>query len=191
MFTSIIKYIYKHMTYRYIYKITCTHQDNIGDYYYGARITDIEPEKDPYKGSGKNIRAYYKQHPNCYTKEIIETYDNDEDLRKAEYELIHPHLNDPHCLNIKEGGIGIPHLNTRNKISETLKNKQWTPEHYKHMCECNKGKNKNRPCTDHQKQFLSEYNKGARHMSNGIERHYVLKDQVEYYLSRGYHFGMK
>ena len=24
-----------------------------------------------------------------------------------------------------------------------------------------------------------------------IERHYVSKDQVEYYLSRGYHFGMK
>ena len=66
------------MIYRYTYKITCTHQDNIGDYYYGARITDIEPEKDPYKGSGKNIITYYKQHPNNYIKEIIETYDNDE-----------------------------------------------------------------------------------------------------------------
>lgn len=179
------------MIYRYTYKITCTHQDNIGDYYYGARITDIEPEKDHYKGSGKNIIAYYKQHPNCYIKEIIGIYDNDEDLRKAEYELIHPHLNDSHCLNIKEGGIGIPHLNTRNKISETLKNKQWTLEHYMHMCECNKGKNKNRPCPDYQKKQLSEYNIGMKVLCKDGYRVRVKGDDIEYYLSRGYNFGMK
>lgn len=178
------------MIYRYTYKITCTHKDNIGDYYYGARITDIEPEKDTYKGSGKNIIIYYKQHPNDYIKEIIETYDNDEDLIKAEYELIHPHLNDPHCLNIKEGGIGIPHLNTRNKISEKLTGRTRSLESRQKQSETNKGR-EGSPCPEYQKQFLSEYNKGARHMSNGIERHYVSKDQVEYYLSRGYHFGMK
>ena len=109
----------------------------------------------------------------------------------AEYELIHPHLNDPHCLNIKEGGIGIPHLNTRNKISETLKNKQWTLEHYRHLCECNKGKNKNKPCSDYQKKQLSEYNKGMKVLCKDGYRVRVKGDDIEYYLSRGYHIGMK
>jgi hypothetical protein len=178
------------MIYRYTYKITCTHQDNIGDYYYGARITDIEPEKDPYKGSGSNMQTYHKQHPNCYVKEIIGTYDNDEDLKRAEYELIHPHLNDPHCLNLKEGGV-FPDLAMRNKISNTLKDRKLPPEHYKHVCEGNKGKNKNRPCPEYQKQFLSEYNKGMKFLCKNGDRIRVKGETIQYYLSRGYHFGMK
>ena len=45
--------------------------------------------------------------------------------------------------------------------------------------------------TEEHKQILSDKNTGARFMSNGIDRHYVLKEKIEYYLSIGYHFGMK
>ena len=50
---------------------------------------------------------------------------------------------------------------------------------------------RNAVLTNEHKQLLSDINKGARHMSNGIERHFVLKDQIPYYISKGYHFGTK
>lgn len=178
------------MTYRYTYKIICTHPDHEGCYYYGARITKTEPEKDKYKGSGKDIQQYHKLYPDCYKKVIIGLYDTDEELRKSEYELIHSHLNDPKCLNLKEGGV-FPDLVIRNKISDTLKDRKLPPEHYKHVCEGNKGKNKNRPCPEHQKQILSEYNKGIKFLTKDGHTVRVKGDDIEYYLSRGYHYGMK
>lgn len=45
--------------------------------------------------------------------------------------------------------------------------------------------------TKEHKQLLSDINKGARRMTNGIERRYILKDQIEYYLKNGYRFGWK
>ena len=53
------KYTYYKMTYRYIYKITCTNGSFKDKFYYGQRTTDIEPYKDEYKGSGKKLIDYY------------------------------------------------------------------------------------------------------------------------------------
>lgn len=45
--------------------------------------------------------------------------------------------------------------------------------------------------TNDTKQYLSDLAKNRRHMSNGIDRVFVKPDQIDYYLSLGYHFGRK
>lgn len=112
------------MTYRYIYKITCTNGSFKDKFYYGQRTTDIDPYKDEYKGSGKKLIDYYKKYPNDYIKEIIAFYNTASELNKAEYDIIHPYINDDNCLNLREGGNGgAPNEETRLKISNSLKGK--------------------------------------------------------------------
>lgn len=45
--------------------------------------------------------------------------------------------------------------------------------------------------TEEKRKELSDINIGAKWMNNGIKRHYVLKDKIEYYSERGYVFGFK
>lgn len=92
------------MIYRYIYKITCTAGSFKNKYYYGKHTT--ENLDDHYKGSGKKLWHYYKKHPNDYIKEIIAYYDTEDELNKAEYDIIHPHLGNKMCLNMVDGGSG-------------------------------------------------------------------------------------
>lgn len=110
------------MTYRYIYKITCTKGSFKDKFYYGQHTTNNL--NDGYKGSGKKILDYYKKYPNDYIKEIIAYYNTDETLNAAEYEIIKEYINDPMCLNIIAGGYyGKPSYDTRKKMSESLKGK--------------------------------------------------------------------
>lgn len=90
------------MKYYYTYKITCTEGSLKDKIYFGKRTTT--KLNDNYKGSGKIIRDYLKKYPNGYEKEIIAYYNTPEELNKAEYELIHPHIGKDYCLNIYEGG---------------------------------------------------------------------------------------
>ena len=90
------------MKYYYTYKITCTEGSFKDKFYFGQHFTNNLD--DGYKGSGKLLKSYYKKHPNGYIKEILEFYDNQEDLNKAEYDLIHPWLNNENCLNQRDGG---------------------------------------------------------------------------------------
>lgn len=76
---------------------------------------------------------------------------------------------------------------TRKKQSNGLKRYYSIPENREKHGDIRRGA----VLTEEHKKTLSDINKGARHMSNGIERHYVLKDEIEYYLSLGYHFGIK
>ena len=102
------------MIYRYIYKITCTTGSFKDKFYFGQHTTDNL--NDGYKGSGTKLKIYYKKHPDDYIKEIIAFYNNDEELNKAEYDIIHPYLNDKMCLNLKDGGNNV-------KYTEELKKK--------------------------------------------------------------------
>jgi hypothetical protein len=92
------------MTYRYIYKITCT-AGSFKDKFYFGQHTSSKPS-DRYKGSGKLIKDYYKSYPNDYIKEIISYHNSQEELNQAEYDIIKDWLGNPMCLNICEGGIG-------------------------------------------------------------------------------------
>ena len=109
------------MIYRYIYKITCTAGSFKNKFYFGQHTTNNLD--DGYKGSGVKLRSYYKKHPNDYIKEIISFHNTDEELNKAEYEIIHPWLNNKMCLNLMEGGgnNGKPSEETKRKISEAHK----------------------------------------------------------------------
>ena len=127
------------MTYRYIYKITCTAGSFKDKFYYGQHITDNLD--DGYKGSGRKLCDYYKKHRNDYTKEIIAFYETDEELNQAEYDIIKPWLNTEICLNLKDGG-GNKKLSeeTKKKMSESQKGKHHSEEARKKMSESHKGK---------------------------------------------------
>lgn len=106
--------------FRYIYKITCLEGSWKGRYYYGQHTTDYLP--DGYFSSGKKINDYRKKYPHGYLREIISFHASEESLNKAEYDIIHPCLNNEMCLNIVEGGYyGRPSYETRKKISEKNK----------------------------------------------------------------------
>ena len=115
------------MTYRYIYKITCTAGSFKGKFYFGRHIT--ENLDDGYKGSGRKLQYYYKKYPKDYIKEIIAFYKSDEELNQAEYDIIKPWLNTEICLNLKEGG-GNNKLSeeTKKKISIKAKNRKLSEE---------------------------------------------------------------
>lgn len=109
---------YKHY---YTYLIICTTGSFSGYFYFGQRKTNSDPYTERYKGSGKKLLDYYKKHPKDYLKIVLGHYNNEEELNKAEYDLIHPFLNHPHCLNINEGGIGgAPNEEGRKRISAKL-----------------------------------------------------------------------
>jgi hypothetical protein len=67
------------------------------------------------------------------------------------------------------------------------------PEEQK-MKHANYGKDNgmyNKHQTTQARKKLSDNNLDARWMNNGIERHYVLKERINDYLEKGYHFGYK
>lgn len=90
--------------YYYTYAIVLTEGNWSNKIYYGKRTCTRLP--DNYKGSGKLLKDYYKSHPTGYIKYILAFYNSLDELNKAEYELIHPHLGKDYCLNLIEGGGG-------------------------------------------------------------------------------------
>lgn len=162
------------MIYRYIYKITCTAGSWKNKYYYGQHTTNNL--NDNYKGSGKKLVDYYKKHPSGYIKEIISFYDSQDELNKAEYEIIHPCLNDKKCINLREGGIrGSMSKESKIKLSNSLKQYYKTHKHWndgKTGCYSKettakrsaslKGKNKGKKLTEAHKQKLSKIKTGKK-----------------------------
>ena len=188
--------------YRYIYKITCTCSDPKwrNKYYYGRHTTKYL--NNSYTGSGKYIKEYISLYPNDYVKEIIAFYDSNEELNKAEYDIIHPCLNDPLCLNTKEGGyisddairkraekrVGyIWSEEKRKQISDKLKGVKHNAERVKNNSLAQTGKQESDETR--QKKALDTHNR--RWMCKDGKRIYPNKDKCDYYLSLGYHFGMK
>lgn len=91
----------KEKKYHYIYKTTC----NItGKYYIGMHSTD--KLDDGYLGSGRRLKySINKYGKNNHTKVILEYFENREDLRIREAELVTlDEIAKENCLNLNVGG---------------------------------------------------------------------------------------
>lgn len=93
----------KEKKYHYIYKITCLKNER---YYIGMHSTDNL--EDGYMGGGKRIKNSVKKHgKDAHRKEILGFFENRDDLRNKEIQLVNEELlNDPMCMNIMKGGDG-------------------------------------------------------------------------------------
>jgi len=143
------------MTYRYIYKITCTEGRFKNKFYYGQHTTTNLD--DGYKGSGSLLRDYYKKYPNDYIKEIIAFYNTQEELNIAEHDIIEPYLGTNNCLNLKGGGDkGELTEEYKQRISNKLKGRKRSIESRIKQSESTKGTHHK----DKTKQILSKKLKG-------------------------------
>ena len=126
-------------TYNYIYKIT---NNLTGEYYIGAKRTDLTPEEDKnYYGGGKALLRAFKEHGRKnFRKTILEQgFATPDDLFARERELVNEDtVNDPKCYNIlyggKRGAVYPP--DTRKRMSELLtgiKKRPRTDEHRKNL----------------------------------------------------------
>lgn len=140
------------MKYYYTYKITCTEGSFKGKFYFGQHSTNNLD--DGYKGSGTLLKKYYKKYSNGYIKEILAFYDNQEDLNKAERDLIRPYIDDENCLNISIGGTGGD--------TYTYQTEERKQEIFNKKSASLKGKNKGKSRSEKQKQYLSEINTGRK-----------------------------
>lgn len=191
------------MTYRYIYKITCTAGRFKDKFYYGKHTT-INLD-DGYKGSGVLLVKYYKKYPNDYIKEIISFHNSDDELNKAEIDIISNYLTNENCLNLAKGGIGGQlkgiHLgqkpwNTGKTLSDEHKHKigikskgHITSEHQKKLMSVHHSGNGN-PMYG-----IEPWNKGVKGkfiwVSNGINTKQINIDELNTYITNGYHRGRK
>lgn len=120
----------------YTYKITCLCEPYKNHYYLGQRSCQTLPDKR-YAGSGINIINYFENYGKVegltYTKEIINFYNNADELNKAEFELIgDKYKTDKFCMNLCEGGqCPRGHKLTdeqKKRISEATKEAMNRPE---------------------------------------------------------------
>lgn len=114
--------------YYYTYKILCNHKPFENKYYFGKHETNNLD--DGYICSSSVIGKWCHKHPNYFTKTILNFYDSREELDKAEYELIHPHLCEEDCLNICEGGLGCTCYGEANgmygkKLKDLMTDEEW------------------------------------------------------------------
>lgn len=115
------------MKYFYTYLIYCFEPKSsmYGCIYYGQHRTNNL--LDGYITSGKKIQRYINKYPNGFYRKILHLYNSEDEVNKAEYDLIHPHLDKEYCLNLRDGGnIGRMSINSRHKMS--IKAKERTGE---------------------------------------------------------------
>lgn len=143
--------------YYYTYVILCTEGSFKGKLYFGKHET--YKLDDNYLGSGKLIKRYINKYPLGYIKEIIAFYNSSEELCKAEYDLIHPHLGKDYCLNISEGGRGCICYGENNGMHGKTMKDVMTEEQYNSWYK-NLVKSLHRPCPEYKKNLLSEKFKG-------------------------------
>lgn len=195
------------MTYRYIYKITCTAGSFKGKFYYGQHTT--ENLDDGYKGSGRKIVNYNKKHPDDFIKEIISFHNSQEELNQAEYEIIKPWLGNPMCLNLQGGGshkemtdeyrklLSEGHKRSsdevKNRMKEVSKNNitkyNYSEAHHINVINSNKNRWMN-GCPVETRKKMSESLKGKAvgkiWMRNEEETIMIYPEDYEYYISKGY-----
>lgn len=119
----------KERKYHYTYKITCLKN---GKYYIGMHSTDNL--EDGYMGGGKRIKNSVRKHgKDAHEKEILEFFENREDLVNREIQLVNEELlNDPMCMNIVTGGTGGWDLEIQLMLNKRSNEKQkWLRENDK------------------------------------------------------------
>lgn len=136
----------------YLYKIT----NNLnGKIYIG--IHGAKNLKKSYMGSGKAIKqAINKYGKTNFTKEILEQFDNYEDLLKREREIVNEvFIKREDTYNMIVGGKGVGCGENHPMFGTTR------PEHAKWMK--NHAHNKGKKCPQHVKDAISKSNKGRKH----------------------------
>lgn len=84
-----------------------------GEYYYGSHSTfDVD---DDYLGSGVLIEESVKKYGrDCFKKEVLNYYQTNEELKKAEINLISGSICDKNCLNLRVTCLGRDNKETYN-----------------------------------------------------------------------------
>jgi len=192
-----------------IYKIT----NNIdGKFYIGMHKTDNL--EDGYMGSGKLICRAIKKHGRVnFTKEILHVFDNEEDMKNKEKELV---ILSEQSYNLCEGGQGgFGYINSNKLsggcVSETSRNNLKKgnnpyvnpPKHYeklkqllkeKYPAGVWKGKKHSEESKQKMKnkknQFGSKNSQfGTCWITNGSENKKINKNDLDIWTSRGYYKG--
>lgn len=153
--------------YYYTYLVIPTNEKSrlFGTVYFGQHRT--KNLNDNYIASGKKIRDYLKKYPNDYYREIIKFYSSEEELNKAEFDLINPYLGKEYCLNFRDGGnVGIFTDEYRKKLSEShigKKLKPFTDEHKKKLSLAARNR---KPISDETRKKISNAVRSRKPMSD-------------------------
>ena len=195
----------------YTYKVVLLKGSLAGKYYYGQhRTKNLE---DGYIGSGTRIASYFKKYPKIegvtYVRQILAFYSDEEELNRAEKELIgDSYETDPNCLNLKAGGKQVKlSTESRKKISLSLTGKTWSKERREAASRARKGvpkgpsklKGKKRALeavaktveklTGKKRPEIAKEMSSRKWMNNGIKNFRVLPEDVEVRLREGFRFG--
>ena len=153
----------KHYMIGYIYLIIdlTNWKKYVGQHHY--HIENLDPN---YHGSGTIISKIYKKRPETLKEVYLKTCYTQEEL--DEWEKYFIFLYDtlwPNGYNLQEGGNGgVPCEETRKKISETLKGKQFSEETRRKLSDANKGKKH----TEEARKKISDAKKGKPAPNKGI-----------------------
>ena len=140
--------------------------------YFGSHSWDGEGLDPNYYGSGQII----KQAVNKYGKDNfivypIKFYDNADECRKAEEELLKKYdiANNQYCYNIKNGAIGWTSEDMKGEKNPNY-GKHHTEETRKKLSQANKGENNpmyGKTHTENTRKKMSQANKGEKHPMYG------------------------
>lgn len=178
--------------YHYFYKITNKINNK---YYYGVHSTN--DLNDGYMGSGKLLHfAYEKYGIENFEKEILQFFDNDDDMFTYEMEIVNDVLlDDPLCYNLQKGG---KYFNLNGRVTVTNNDKDYfvvsvNDKRYKngelkhnwlgkHHTEESKNKTRLKMTPKDSKNNRVWVHK------NGVVK-YLRKDFLEKFLSEGWELG--
>ena len=89
------------------------------EYYIGVHKTNNP--NDRYMGSGIHIKNQIKKYGrNNFKKEILFTFDNENDAYNKEIDLVEENLNNIKCINMGPGGIGGSKFLGKHHTNETI-----------------------------------------------------------------------
>lgn len=178
--------------YTYLIYITDTKSSLYGHIYYGQhRTNDL---LDEYICSSKILsKKWFKRHPNGYYRKILQLYNSDEELNKAEYDLIHPHLGKDYCLNLIEGGKAgrcHPYIckQISEKVSEILK-VRWTNPIYREKMitkirETWNNESRKQIHSKKLKQYFIDHPEKRKEISKSLKNYYHNHPEIAYHISK-------
>lgn len=175
----------------YTYRITLLQGSLKGCYYLGQHTT--KNINDGYCGSGRIVRDYYEKYKTIegvsYTKEILGFYNSQEELNKAEYELIGDlYKTDPKCLNLRAGGEQAGMCDETIALLSKAQTDNWLDESYREMMHISLTEASKRPETHKKRSDAAKNNTNAKGSIRTEEmRQHQSEVHKELYKDEEYH----